>query len=113
VDSAVSHVLHHSGTGSKTSRAKRLHEFSPEAFVAIGESDASRIGISQGDTVKVTSAIGEVTATARFVDTLPEGMVFMPCSFATTPVNRLFDITLDPKAKTPALKACAVKLERI
>jgi predicted molibdopterin-dependent oxidoreductase YjgC len=106
-------VLHHSGTGSKTSRATRLSGFSPEAFLGISESDASRIGVSQGETVKVTSAIGEVTATVRFLDTLPEGMVFMPYSFATTPVNRLFDITLDPKAKTPALKACAVKLERI
>jgi hypothetical protein len=37
----------------------------------------------------------------------------MPASFESTPVNRLFSIALDRKAKTPELKSCAVKLERI
>jgi anaerobic selenocysteine-containing dehydrogenase len=47
------------------------------------------------------------------VDTLPEGMVFMPVSFPLTPVNELFGIALDPRSKTPAFKTCAVKVERI
>ena len=106
-------VLYHSGTGSRSSRAPRLSEFSPEAYVEIGEADAGQVGISQGDDVKVISPAGEVTAVARFTDTLPEGIIFMPISFPSTPVNQLFGAALDPRAKTPALKACAVKLERI
>ncbi len=106
-------VLYHSGTGSRSSRAPRLSEFSPEAYVEIGEADAGQVGISQGDEVKVISPAGEVTAVARFTDTLPEGIIFMPISFPSTPVNQLFGAALDPRAKTPALKACAVKLERI
>ncbi len=105
-------ILHHSGTGSKSSRSPRLSEFSPEAYVEIGESDANQVGINQGDKVKVISPLGEVIAAARFTDTLPEGVIFMPNSFPSTPVNQLFDIVLDPQAKTPALKTCAVKLER-
>jgi predicted molibdopterin-dependent oxidoreductase YjgC len=106
-------VLYHSGTGSRSSRAPRLSEFSPEAYVEIGEADAGQVGISQSDDVKVISPAGEVTAVARFTDTLPEGIIFMPISFPSTPVNQLFGAALDPRAKTPALKACAVKLERI
>ena len=79
----------------------------------ISESDARQVGISQGDEVKVISPVGEVTAVAELTDTLPEGMLFMPLSFPSTPVNQLFSIALDPRAKTPALKACAVKIERI
>ncbi|TET75255.1 MAG: formate dehydrogenase subunit alpha, partial [Dehalococcoidia bacterium] len=75
--------------------------------------DARHVGISQGDEVKVISPVVEVTAVAKFTDTLPEGMIFMPISFPSTPVNQLFGTTLDPQAKTPALKACAVKLERV
>jgi predicted molibdopterin-dependent oxidoreductase YjgC len=105
-------VLHHSGTGSKTSRSPRLSEFSPEAYMEIGESDAHQAGISEGDEVKVTSPRSEVTAVARLTNCLPQGVIFMPNSFPSTPVNQLFDITLDPQAKTPALKACAVRLER-
>ena len=106
-------ILYHSGTGSRSSRSQRLSEFSPEAFVELGDSDAKRVGISQGDQVKMTSPAGEVIAVAKITDTLPEGVVFMPVCFPPTPVNQLFDITLDPRAKTPALKACVVRLERI
>ena len=77
------------------------------------ESDAKHIGISDGEQIRVSSASGDVTAVAKLTDTLPEGVVFMPICFPQVPVNRLFDIALDPRAKTPALKACAVKLERI
>jgi len=87
-------VLHHSGTGSKTSRSPRLSGFSPEAYVEINESDANRIGVSEGDQVKVISPTGEVTAAARFSTALPEGMVFMPNCFPSTPVNELFGIAL-------------------
>ncbi len=62
--------------------------------------------------MKVTSRTGEVAAAARISAALPEGMVFMPNCFPSTPVNELFDVALDPRAMTPALKACAVRLER-
>ena len=79
----------------------------------INESDAKKLGIGQGDVVRVISPVGEVTTTASVTDTLPPGMLLMPVSFPATPVNELFGINLDPRAKTPALKAGAAKLERI
>ena len=78
----------------------------------IGESDANQAGIGQGDEVRVISPLGEVVSVARLTNSLPQGVIFMPNSFPATPVNQLFDIALDPRAKTPALKACAVRLER-
>jgi predicted molibdopterin-dependent oxidoreductase YjgC len=106
-------ILYHSGTGSRSSRASRLERFQPEAFVGISEPDAKRLGISHGDDVKVVSPLSEVSAKAKIVDTVAEGMLFMPVSFSESPVNALFDVALDPRSKTPSLKACAVKLERI
>jgi len=106
-------VIHHLGSGSRSSRSSRLSEFSTEGFVGIGDSDAARIGINAGDKIKVISPVGEITATVRLDNKLQEGTVFMPVSFPSTPVNKLFGINLDPRAKTPALKSCAVKLERI
>jgi len=109
----VGSVLYRSGTGSRSSRALRLCQFSPQAYVEIGEYDAKQFGISQSDKVKVISPAGEVTAVAKLTDRLPEGVLFMPISFPANPVNQLFGVALDPRAKTPALKACAVRLERI
>ena len=106
-------VLHHFGSGTRSSRASRLKKFSSQAWVEIGESDAKTNGYSDGDTVKVVSPVGEVTTTIKITDTLPSGMLFMPISFPESPVNELFGLTLDPRAKTPSLKTCAVRLERI
>ena len=109
----VGTILYQFGSGSRSSKASRLKKFQPEAFVEISESDARSLGISHGDKVTVISPLSQITATARIVDTAVEGMLFMPLSFPESPVNALFDIALDPRSKTPSLKACAVRLERI
>jgi len=106
-------TLYHFGTGSRSSRSLRLKKFSPEAFVEICESDARKLAITDGEKVKVSSAVGEVTTMVKITDTLREGMLFMPVSFPETPVNELFDITLNPETKAPSLKACSVKIEKI
>jgi predicted molibdopterin-dependent oxidoreductase YjgC len=105
-------LLYHFGTGVRSSRASRLKKFLLQEFVEINESDAKKLEIINGDEVKLISSMAELTTTARITDTLPEGTVFMPLSFPKNSVNRLFSITLDPKSKTPSLKACHVRIER-
>jgi formate dehydrogenase alpha subunit len=109
----VGSVLYHSGNGSRTSRSPRLSKFLHQPYVEIGETDAERFKIDQGDEVRVISPWGDVTAVARFSDRFPEGVIFIPNSLPTAPVNRLFEIALDAQSGAPALKTCAVKLERI
>jgi formate dehydrogenase alpha subunit len=106
-------TLYHFGTGTRSFRSLRLKKFSPEAFVEIGESDAKKLAITDGDKVKVTSPVGEVTTMVKITDTLREGMLFMPVSFPEAPVNGLFDIALNPETKAPSLKACSVKIEKL
>ena len=106
-------ILHHFGSGARSSRASRLKKFSPHAWVEISDADAKHLGLSDGDIVNVVSPVGKVTTAVRVTDSLPPGTLFMPISFPESPVNELFGITLDPQAKTPAFKRCAVRLERI
>jgi len=106
-------ILYHCGTGSRSSRARRLKKFMPRSFVEICESDARKLAVTDGNEVKVISAVGEVATTIKVSDTVRKGMVFMPLSFPDTPVNALFDIVLDPETKAPSVKACSVKIERI
>lgn len=106
-------TLHHQGTGSRSSRARRLVKFSPQPFLEIGAPDAIKVAVTNGDRARIISPTGEVSATVRITDTLPEGMLFMPVSFPEAPVNGLFDIALDTEAKTPALKSCYVKVEKV
>jgi predicted molibdopterin-dependent oxidoreductase YjgC len=81
--------------------------------VDVCEPDAIKLAITDGEMVKVTSPVGEVTAKVKITDTLCEGMLFMPISFPEAPVNELFDIVLNPETKAPSLKACSVKINKI
>jgi len=106
-------TLYQFGTGSRSLRASRLKKFLPEAFVALNESDAKESEVKDGDRVRIVSPMGEVTTVARIGDKLSKGVIFMPVSFPESQVNELFGIVLDPRTKTPALKTCRVRLERI
>jgi formate dehydrogenase alpha subunit len=104
---------YHFGAGTRSSRSARLKRFAPEAFLEINPADAADAGINDGDKVKITSARGELTTSARLSNTLPPGVLYMPISFPSTPVYGLFSNNIDHQAKAPALKSCAVKLERM
>ena len=106
-------ILYHLGTGSRSSRARRLRKFAARSFVEICESDAKKLGVTDGDGVKIVSAVGEVTTAIKISDTVRKGMLFMPLSFPDTPVNALFDMVLDPETKAPSVKACSVKIEKV
>ena len=104
---------YHFGSGSRSSRSARLKRFSAEAFLEISAADAEDLGIGDGDKVKAISAQGELLTSARISDKLPRGMLFIPISFPASPVYELFSNIIDHRTKVPALKLCAIKLERI
>jgi formate dehydrogenase alpha subunit len=104
---------YHFGAGTRSSRSARLKKFAPEAFLEISPSDAGNAIIDNGDKVTITSARGKFTTSARISDDLPPGVLYIPISFPATPVYGLFSNSIDHQAKAPALKSCAVKLERI
>jgi len=103
---------YHFGTGSRSSRSARLKRFCPEAFLELSGDDAKDLGISNGDKVKVISAQGELLTSTRVSDRLPRGLLYMPISFPASPVYELFSTIIDHQTKAPALKTCAVRLER-
>ncbi len=109
----VGSTLPHFGSGTRSSRSPRLKKFSPQAWVEICNHDARRLSVNDGDKVRVVSHVGDMTTSIRVTETLPSGMLFMPMSFPGSPVNELFGIVLDPRSKTPSLKSCAVRLERM
>ena len=103
--------LWHYHTGSMTRRSKGLNAQSPEGFVEINPEDALPFAIHEGDWVQVSSRRGEVKTKARITEDVPPGVVFMTFHFAEVPVNALTIPVLDPIAKIPEYKACAVAIK--
>lgn len=49
-------ILHHFGSGTRSSRSSRLKEFSPHSWVEISQDDAKRLRVGDSDPVKVISS---------------------------------------------------------
>ena len=105
--------LFHYHTGTMTRKVKGLNIFHNEELVAISPDDAEALGIYDGDTVRVFSRRGDVTAKAKITESAPKGTVAMTFHFAESPTNEITNPALDPIAKIPELKVAAVRVEKV
>jgi formate dehydrogenase alpha subunit len=105
-------VLEHWHGGTMT-RHSKLDELYPEARVEVHPVDAALIGISDGQPVRVSSRRGTVALRATVTEKTRAGVVFIPFHFAEAAANLLTIDALDPQAKIPEYKACAVKIEPV
>ena len=102
-------VLEHWHGGSMT-RHSALDQTYPEARVEINPADAEMHGILDGVPVRVTSRRGTVVLRASVTHKTTVGVVFIPMHFAEAAANLLTNDALDPQAKIPEFKACAVQV---
>ena len=105
-------LLYQFHTGTMTRRSPTLEIQAPEGFIEINPKDAQQLRVGEGDKIKVKSRRGEIVIKARVIDKVQPGVVFIPWHFAETAANKLTIAALDPKAKIPEFKVCAVKLEK-
>ncbi len=104
-------VLYHYHTGTMTRQSKGATERYPESLVEINPQDADRLGIFDGQMVKVTSRRGELQAKAKLTERSAAGSIFMNFHFHEAAVNLLTNPALDPIGKIPEYKVCAVRVE--
>jgi len=104
--------LFHFHTGTMSRKVTGLNIFRGEEQVEINPADALRLGIADGEIIKVISRRGEVIAKAKITDISPPGAIFMTFHFAESPTNVLTNPALDPVSKIPEFKVCAVRIEK-
>jgi predicted molibdopterin-dependent oxidoreductase YjgC len=104
-------VLYH-WHGGGMSRRTGLESLYPEALVEIHPEDAEKLGVKDGDMASVRSRRGQVVAKAQVIDRPRPGVVFMTFHFREAAANLLTIAALDPVAKIPEFKACAVRVEK-
>lgn len=99
-------------TGTMSRRAVGLVEKAPECRVEISAQDAARYGIADNDPVRVRSRRGEITAKAQISTKAVPGTIFLPFHYYEAAANKLTIAALDPVAKIPEYKVCAVQIEK-
>jgi predicted molibdopterin-dependent oxidoreductase YjgC len=96
-----------------TRRSKGLLEIYPEALIEVNDSDAEKLGLNGDKRVRVSSRRGTIEAQALITDRVPPGMVYANFHFPEASANELTIAALDPVAKIPEYKVCAVKVEAV
>ncbi len=106
-------VLYQYHTGTMTMKSEGLVDRAPECFVEISPQDAQTYGLQDGDMASIASRRGSIEARINVSEKAVNGTVFIPFHYAKAAANRLTNAALDPIAKIPEFKVCAVRLARV
>jgi formate dehydrogenase major subunit len=102
--------LEHWHTGSMTRRAAVLDAIEPDPVALVHPLDLAALGVQPGAVLTLASRRGQVSLYARADDGTPRGAVFVPFCYYEAAINRLTNAALDPFAKIPEFKYCAIRV---
>ncbi len=106
-------ILYHYNTRAMTGKTPGLMEREGQSFIEVNVSDAARLGISNGEKIRVSSRRGAILSTARVSEKVSPGETWMPFHFPDGNANVLTNAALDKFARIPEYKVCAINLEKI
>jgi formate dehydrogenase major subunit/formate dehydrogenase alpha subunit len=104
-------ILQHFHTGTMSRRSEVLGCLVSVGAIEINPVDARRLGVCDGEPVRVTSRRGQIEINAKVAERVPPGTAFLAFHYSEAPANRLTIAALDPVAKIPEFKVCAVRIE--
>ena len=98
-------------TQSRTAKSAILRKLHPaELRCEIHPQDARKLGITDGDMIRVASRRSSIEARSRVTATIQRGVVFLPMHDPR--VNELTASSFDPISRQPSYKHCAVRVAR-
>ena len=103
--------LEHWHTGAMTRRAEVLDLLEPGPTASLNPVTLARYGVAPGQSIKVTTRRGSIQLTARADRAIQDGTIFIPFAYVEAAANVLTNPQLDPIAKIPEYKYCAVRIE--
>ncbi|MFT5425857.1 MAG: formate dehydrogenase major subunit [Gammaproteobacteria bacterium] len=102
--------LEHWHTGTMTRHSRVLDALEPGPCIMINPVNLKQFGLKTGDYIVIESRRGKIAATTRADEHMQEGVVMMPFTYSEASANLITNDALDPFAKIPEFKFCAVKL---
>lgn len=106
-------ILYHYNTRAMTGKTPGLMEREGHSFIELNTEDAARLGIANGEKVRVSSRRGTLETTARVGEKVSPRETWMPFHFPDGNANILTNAALDKYARIPEYKVCAVKVEKL
>ena len=105
--------LYHYNAMAMTDKTPGLMEISGYSYIEINTKDAEKLGIQDGERVRVSSRRGTISSEAHVSDKTNPGECWMPFHFLDGNANWLTNNALDSIARAPEYKVCAIRVEKI
>ncbi len=102
--------LEHWHTGSMTRRSAVLDAIEPDPVAWMHPLELAALGVLPGELMTIASRRGQVSLYARADEGTPRGAVFVAFCWFEAAINKLTNPALDPVAKIPEFKYCAVRV---
>ncbi|OBH03716.1 molybdopterin oxidoreductase family protein [Mycobacterium sp. E1747] len=107
-------VLRHYQSGTQTRRVAKLSEGASDPVAELHPTLAQRVGVGDGDQVRLATRRGEVVMTARLDSGIRPDTVFAPFHWGgASCINRLTNPALDQTSRMPSFKVCAVAVSAV
>ncbi|MDR3172148.1 MAG: formate dehydrogenase subunit alpha [Treponema sp.] len=104
----------HYSVRTMTGNCRMLRNLEDEpGWLEINPADATVLGISHKDIVRISSKRGKVLTRANVTERVKKGAVYMTYQWWIGACNELTISSLDPSSSTPEYKYCACKVEKI
>jgi formate dehydrogenase major subunit len=104
--------LEHWHTGSMTRRASMLDQIEPDPVANMCLAEMKKLGVNEGDLITVESRRGKIDVYIRRDDGLQLNQIYIPFCYVESAANLLTNAALDPDAKIPEFKFCAVRVSK-
>lgn len=99
---------------SRTFRLPWTRSLRPEAAADLNSTDAERLGITQGDSIRISTPQGAIQVKANLTVTVQPGVIHMYHGYAEADVNRLIEGDyLDAISGYPGFKGLLCRVEKV
>jgi formate dehydrogenase alpha subunit len=96
-----------------TRYSEGLDQLSGQEQILISPQDAEKMNLTDGDLVEVKSRRGKIQVRVQVSRRSQPGVASLSFHFAECPTNLLTSNALDPVAKTPETKVCAIRIDKV
>jgi len=102
----------HLGSGTRTSQSASISKLEIKSEVEISPDDTAKIGLKEGDKVKLVSQYGTVERDIRVKKNIFPGMLFLPLVINDNDARNLIGLTELFEPDSESWNSCQVKIEK-
>ena len=99
-------------SGKLSTRSKGLVQLEGRPSLRLNPVDAARLGLADGDRVRLANTRGDATAEVKVVERVPDGVAWFPDHFGQE-VARICECVMDPETNVPYIRGASVSVTKV